>query len=90
MAFQDLLACRCTEPRSHPGSSALRLAAASAVLTYDTPTFMVTERTWVVSKVTHAPHAVVYKPEQVDDPWCERPWAQVPWLSNGRLNSATK
>ena len=54
-----------TWARDQPGSSTFRLAAASATLTKEIPTFILTTGSDRVSKVTKAPQAV---PEHVELP----------------------
>ncbi len=60
------------------------------MLTYDTPTFIVTVGVEVVSNVTQAPQLSWNVPEHDEEPGMRPLWRQVPCEMKGRSKTATK
>ena len=86
-AFHRCWAADSTLLRDHPGSSASRFPVASAPLTKEMPTFIMTTRSFSVSKETKAPHTV---PAQALLPAATPAALQVPTDEKGRLKRAVK
>ena len=89
--FHSAVAARDTAPKSPPGSSAARLAAAPAAETKLTPIRATTGRPAPAApaKPTQAPHVVVAEPAH-EVPGPTVPPSQVPAVVKGSENRAAK